>query len=417
MSDSGEAMSVDEGRFRFGLRALMLLVLVVGVGLGWPIHLARQQRKAVALVTSQGGTVLYNYQFSNGRPTPGGKHSTPAWLGSLLGLDCFEKVRVVVLSDKTTDSDMEVIGSLRGVEELSVGACPQVSDTGIQQLKGWTNLKGLKLFGKNLTSACTSILPGMNQLTSLTLSEKFGDSALANIEWLTQLQTLELNQGVTDEGMSHLRPLANLKELVLSRCQIKGTGLKYLEGMSQLRELKLDGSVITSLEALPALPGLERLSLNKAVLASPAMAPVAKQSKLKFLDLTQIKVGAEGLSELSQLGSLEMLFFMENSVNPESAAALARFPALTQLFLDRCQFTDQELRLFKINSTLSRLSMNKTQISDAGLAEITSMRSLKWLNTQYSQVTEEGKLAFKKVRPDVNFVVYGAPRLPRPAPK
>ena len=50
----------------FGLRGLLLLVLVIGLWLGWAVHKARQQREAVAAVKKFGGWVHYDYEFAPG---------------------------------------------------------------------------------------------------------------------------------------------------------------------------------------------------------------------------------------------------------------------------------------------------------------------------------------------------------------
>jgi hypothetical protein len=52
------------------VRALMLLVLLIGGGLGWFVHLrhrAQMQHEAVAAVEKVGGSVLYNWQFEGNK--------------------------------------------------------------------------------------------------------------------------------------------------------------------------------------------------------------------------------------------------------------------------------------------------------------------------------------------------------------
>jgi hypothetical protein len=54
--------------FRFSLRVMMVLVLVVGGGLEWVVRGARIQREAVAGVRRAGGTAWYDWQWKAGQP-------------------------------------------------------------------------------------------------------------------------------------------------------------------------------------------------------------------------------------------------------------------------------------------------------------------------------------------------------------
>src|SRR5262245_3580204 len=75
-------------RLRFSVRALMVLVLIIGGGLGWVIHRARVQRDAVATIRRAGGDVAYSWQWSGGRPVfPRSKPPGPDWLRRILGPD------------------------------------------------------------------------------------------------------------------------------------------------------------------------------------------------------------------------------------------------------------------------------------------------------------------------------------------
>ncbi len=49
----------------------MVLILIFGVFLGWRVNIARQQRRVVAAVEKYGGWVHYDYEFVNGKVSPG----------------------------------------------------------------------------------------------------------------------------------------------------------------------------------------------------------------------------------------------------------------------------------------------------------------------------------------------------------
>jgi hypothetical protein len=56
-------------RVRFSVRAMIVLVVVVGCGLGWVVHRARVQRDAVSALLRMGGrgtVVLYDWEYKDG---------------------------------------------------------------------------------------------------------------------------------------------------------------------------------------------------------------------------------------------------------------------------------------------------------------------------------------------------------------
>src|SRR5262245_2007903 len=75
---------------RISVRALMIAVLVLGVGLGWVVHRARVQRDAVAAIEHAGGRVVYDWAWVDGHAAPpGAGPPAPRWLVDLLGPDYF----------------------------------------------------------------------------------------------------------------------------------------------------------------------------------------------------------------------------------------------------------------------------------------------------------------------------------------
>ena len=70
--------------FRFSLRSLMLLVVVIAVPLGWMVNRVRDQRAVVAELEKLDGQVTYDYQrFETRSVILGPREPTgPKWLRS-----------------------------------------------------------------------------------------------------------------------------------------------------------------------------------------------------------------------------------------------------------------------------------------------------------------------------------------------
>jgi hypothetical protein len=96
-------------RVRLSLRALMIVVLLIGGGLGWIVHRADVQREAVAAIVQGGGSVKYDWEWSdlrilpNGALVPAPKKRVPPWRKWLidhLGPDYFGDVKEVYVGPK-----------------------------------------------------------------------------------------------------------------------------------------------------------------------------------------------------------------------------------------------------------------------------------------------------------------------------
>ena len=90
----------------------------------------------------------------------------------------------------------------------------EITDAGLENLRGLTQLQSLDLAGTKVT-----------------------DAGLAHLKGLTKLQSLDLFRAtnVTDAGLAHLKGLTELQSLNLVWTQVTNTGLEHLKGLAQLR--------------------------------------------------------------------------------------------------------------------------------------------------------------------------------------
>jgi internalin A len=221
---------------RFSLRGLIVVVLVIGVGLGWVVREAHIQRDAVAAIRRAGCSVMYNWEWSDGKLIPGGKPQAPSWLVDLVGVDYFGHVTVVGCSFSASDATLADIGRLTRLQLLYANS-PYLGDAGLAHLKGLTKLTRLDLFGTRVTDAGVPHLTGLRKLSILGLGG-------------TQ---------VSDAGLARLKGLNNVTSLALSNTQITDVGLVHLTGLTKLKQLNLAGTLVTDAgvnELKRALPSL-----------------------------------------------------------------------------------------------------------------------------------------------------------------
>src|SRR5262245_56783739 len=111
---SGNQRSTRRSIFRFSLRAVLLLVTSLCIGLGIWTQRAKTQRRAALLIEQSGGHVDYLYEV---RRFPGGdlafESPLPSWLIKTFGADFFHTVTEVRIHNRHT---MQLLYQLPFVE-------------------------------------------------------------------------------------------------------------------------------------------------------------------------------------------------------------------------------------------------------------------------------------------------------------
>ena len=118
---------------QFSLRAMLVLMLVVSVPLGWfafKLRQARQQRQVIEAIKKLGGGVDYYGPASSGMI-----RSSVAWLGEFLGEDLSKDVLSVNLCNTTvTDAGLEHLRGLTQLQVLYLRVTP-VTGAGVAELQ------------------------------------------------------------------------------------------------------------------------------------------------------------------------------------------------------------------------------------------------------------------------------------------
>ena len=226
---------------RFSMRGLIVVVLLFGAGLGWIVRQAQIQRDAVAAIVGANGSVVYDWNWSDGELNTEGKPWAPGWLVDLIGVDYFGHVTDVwfFASSKPTDAMFVHVGRLTQLERLHIYRS-SLGDAGLTHLKWLTKLSGLFL--------------GSNQVT---------DAGLVHLKGLPKLSSLDLGgTNITDAGMAHLGDLTKVTALNLSRAHVTDAGLVHLKGLTNLRYLTLTGTQVTDAGMKDLRQALPNLAIN-----------------------------------------------------------------------------------------------------------------------------------------------------------
>jgi hypothetical protein len=159
---------------RFSLRALLVVMSIVALWLGFRAASVIQQKSATNAIRKAGGYVTYDFQTTNDRfdwnATPPG----PAWLRQLIGGDWFDTVTDVELDvDRISVTDAEiasVITSLSHLEKLTVRFPPAGEQT-VRAINRLEKLKVLALTGYKITDDDLRYLTNVKTLETLWLTD------------------------------------------------------------------------------------------------------------------------------------------------------------------------------------------------------------------------------------------------------
>ncbi len=285
MASLGEGSEVRAGRrpwwrFALSVRALMVLVLVIGGLVGWKVRRVAAQRRAVAAIRRVGGTVEYDWmptwqQQEDGAILPNGPPA-PRWARRWLGNAFFQEVaRVTFFNNgcEVSGTDAEVAAILR--EEQRTFAAREADQ--LACLDGLDRLEELHLiiFGP-LRAEGLARLARLDRITTLTVGR--ATPALgATLRRLTRLESLRLEAsprpdatpedseanraGVpVDLDLSFLDALPRLRELNLEWIKVDARAVGRIARLSRLRELTVDETELRDPATIHrlerAIPGL-----------------------------------------------------------------------------------------------------------------------------------------------------------------
>jgi internalin A len=302
-----EAKPIPSSRRQFlslSMRGLIVLVLVIGAGTGWFIRSARIQRDAVVAIKKAGGSVNYNWEWSNGKAIPGGKPWMPKRLVELLGVDYLGHVTRVSYMQRASD-----LMNARMAET-------QARLAEIKAELAASEAKLDKALGRADGETVNPVQPP--KPVASTVSND-GDVFTADLLALPQLSCVDLSfSDVTDDGLAHLKMVTSLSELNLTRTVITDAGLAHLKGLTNLTHLQL-GEHSSSAGLV-----LRNLGTDIKPITDAGLAHVAGLSNLAHLEVCETEITAAGLIHLKGLTNLSVLVLIATPLRASSTEGIEK---------------------------------------------------------------------------------------------
>ena len=236
------------------------------------------------------------------------------------------------------DACLDAIKDMQQLEVLDLSDCNLMSEEKLAVLKGFGNLRFLRLWGPVITDKVVGYLRDSKSLFALSLDNAvISDAAFEHIATLSNLQELMLNgANVTDAKLEKLKDLTKLKKLELRDCgAVTSLGMSYLSGMAELRELDLTNTTIGNegLEHLKGLTNLETLNLWSTRIDDSGLVHLESLPNLKWLKLDQCNVGDKGMKSVGKLANLEYLHIGSTQVTDDGLKSLYGLKKLKELVL------------------------------------------------------------------------------------
>lgn len=290
---------------RFSLRTLLIVTTGFAVWLGVHLGHATTQRRAVKVIEEYGGSVYYDYQFTDSilnssHLNPNCRSTIPTWALNAFGVDAFHSVIEVQVHDRFAngsfvpqpndsdalfanigqlrnvrtvtcfrsqicDEDLVHLKNLRKLKWLTMANAHLVTDVGVMHLQHLKKLEAVHLTNSEITDESMKVFAGFPNIRNLVLLyDGASNKALDSVGNAMQLEQLVIgspavndNCSIDDEGLKHIKDLTNLTMLGIQSSRVRGPGFRHLEGMKKLRSMAIGSPPQPHADELMAkIPGL-----------------------------------------------------------------------------------------------------------------------------------------------------------------
>jgi hypothetical protein len=198
------------------------------------------------------------------------------------------------------------------------------------------------------------------------------------------------NEGVNDSSLAYLKPLSHLQKVEIRGCDyFSGTGLKELEKLKDLRELKIIDCGITDegLKGIQGLKQIENLLIDSDTITDVAYEHIKELKNLKSLDAN---ISDKGLIYIKTLTKLDSLSISGKKVTDKGIEQLKDLQNLKYLYLSSKSLTNAGIKHFQDMKQLRYLTISYSTLDDSSIDDLSKLNQLETLQLRYSKISKEG---------------------------
>ncbi len=171
-------------------------------------------------------------------------------------------------------------------------------------------------------------------------------------------------------------------------------------GGSLIDYLRLTDETVTPIDR----DDLNNLFLGRSRLSIEALDGITPQRSIRWLDLSMLSATTTAVSRLyPEPRSLEQLSLERTAIDPSIGNWLALAPRLRELDLSFTRVDDTTLGHVDPAVPIETMWLTGTRISDRSIELLSAIRTLKSLDLQRTDVTEEGRQRLRRLRPDIRL--------------
>jgi hypothetical protein len=277
----GRTFSFARRHFRFSLRSILIVVAIMAIFFAYlsvQIKRAKEQKAGVEAIQRLGGWVHYDFDYDGTQRIKNAKSWVPDWILKRVGIDLFHNVVEInmfynddgpkrlnnenvtdeiknhldkfpnlkllyVVKTQATDDLIEKASVLTRLERIGIWHATLITPKGTAALKKIPSLKHVNILYSHLTDESLKNIGELHQLKKLyVFRNQFTDIGLSYLKNLDQLEILDIKANndkvtvITDTGVKYLEGLKNLKELYIVDADVTPEGIQRLrEAIPQLK--------------------------------------------------------------------------------------------------------------------------------------------------------------------------------------
>jgi len=206
--------------------------------------------------------------------------------------------------------------------------------------------------GNEITVRKLADLPEKSfRVQSITLDRRpVTDDGMIHLQGLPQLRELRMNQTpITNAGLAHLKDVPRLETVELRETRITNEGLKHLEGLEPMLWLDLSITAVTDegLEHLKGFKKIQQLRLNRLKITDAGLEHLAGLSSLRLLEVAETPISDTGLQHVQKLNNLTWLMLTGTQVSDVGLADIQGLTGLRKVYLERTKVTKDGLDRLK----------------------------------------------------------------------
>ncbi|MHC4386910.1 MAG: leucine-rich repeat domain-containing protein, partial [Planctomycetota bacterium] len=253
-------------------------------------------------------------------------------------------------------------------------APPELTNRGLKAVSGIRSLKRIYLLdGDNrFTDKGLSLLKTLPQLEELLITgPTLTDQALEFIADMKGLEGLYLSCPVSNGSLVYLKELPNLKILRINIDAFDDNGMHIISGIPTLERF--------SAHYIKNMPCLKMLDLKHASLTDESLKTLGQMPKLEYLEMPR-GFTDDGIAKLSILKNLKFLWISTSSnsmLGDRSMEIIGQLTQLEELIIGGTNITDKGVRHINNLKQLQRLGIFNTQTTDQSLQVISGLPMLR----------------------------------------